>query len=254
MQELKQFPATKTATQNPYTDKEDNLHERYRSGEQKETHTQLLINCLPENGSWKSMTEIYQEYKQNIEDPVSRQTATKYINDMIHLGDIEAKGQSINRKYSIHDKPIKEVRNNHQSPLSEDLPNWLQTRVKQDIEQKLQHQIEVVVEKRVDQIKKGLERKIREEVSRETKTVAIDLGSSETQVLNQTDETILTIIQENPGIGSSELYETYENQVENPVVRRTVRKYIKQLEGKGLIRIDGRGRWRKFYPVSKGEK
>ena len=68
--------------------------------------------------------------------------------------------------------------------------------------------------------------------------------------LNRDQNILYRIIEENPGIESSEIYRKYEEKAKKlgkPIASRTVRKYLSKLIELGLVKVEGgKGRKRKF--------
>lgn len=54
------------------------------------------------------------------------------------------------------------------------------------------------------------------------------------------------IIKSEGELKAGELHEKYKERADNPVVDRTVRKYLGKLERLGLIETEGEGRWRVY--------
>lgn len=64
--------------------------------------------------------------------------------------------------------------------------------------------------------------------------------------LNAHQKVLYDIIQEEDEIKPSELYERYEEEVDDPKVKRTLRKYLNKMDHYRLIESEGEGRWRKY--------
>jgi Cdc6-like AAA superfamily ATPase len=64
--------------------------------------------------------------------------------------------------------------------------------------------------------------------------------------LNKHQEKLYRIIEEEEKIKSSELYEKYREEAENPKVERTLRKYLSKMDHYRLIEAEGEGRWRTY--------
>lgn len=66
------------------------------------------------------------------------------------------------------------------------------------------------------------------------------------QKLNEHQKAILKIVEKHREIGSGQLYKEYTKQVSTPVVDRAYRKYMEKLVNLGLVRADGKGRWKNY--------
>lgn len=64
--------------------------------------------------------------------------------------------------------------------------------------------------------------------------------------LNKHQKVLYDIIKEEGKIDSSDLHEKYEEEVDDPKVERTRRKYLNKMDHYRLIETEGEGRWRKY--------
>jgi Cdc6-like AAA superfamily ATPase len=64
--------------------------------------------------------------------------------------------------------------------------------------------------------------------------------------LNGHQRVLYDIVEEEGEIKPSELYEKYRDEVDNPKVDRTLRKYLKKMDHYKLIESEGEGRWRTY--------
>lgn len=64
--------------------------------------------------------------------------------------------------------------------------------------------------------------------------------------LNKHQKILYEIIEEEDEIKPGELYERYEEEVEEPKVKRTLRKYLSKMDHYRLIESEGEGRWRRY--------
>lgn len=67
--------------------------------------------------------------------------------------------------------------------------------------------------------------------------------------LKPDQEVLLEVIKEEKEVKPSELYEEYGSRVDEPKVERTLRKYLGDLEKRGLIQSNGSARWRTYHAV-----
>ncbi|MFQ3275500.1 MAG: orc1/cdc6 family replication initiation protein [Candidatus Nanohaloarchaea archaeon] len=70
--------------------------------------------------------------------------------------------------------------------------------------------------------------------------------SKSKEKLNKHQRVLYDIIEEEGEIKPGELYEQYEEEVEEPKVKRTLRKYLSKMDHYRLIDSEGEGRWRKY--------
>lgn len=77
------------------------------------------------------------------------------------------------------------------------------------------------------------------EAERQNKSKSIDK-------LNAHQKVLYDIIEEAEEIKPSELYERYGEEVDDPKVERTLRKYLNKMDHYRLIETEGEGRWRKY--------
>ncbi len=64
--------------------------------------------------------------------------------------------------------------------------------------------------------------------------------------LNPHQKALYDIIQEEGKIEPGELYERYREEMDEPKVERTLRKYLQKMDHYRLIESEGEGRWRKY--------
>jgi len=77
------------------------------------------------------------------------------------------------------------------------------------------------------------------EAERQNKSKSLDM-------LNRHQKALYDIIEDEGEIKPGELYDRYEEEVENPKVERTLRKYLNKMDHYRLINTEGEGRWRKY--------
>jgi len=77
------------------------------------------------------------------------------------------------------------------------------------------------------------------EAEKENKSKSIDQ-------LNPHQKVLYDIISDAEEVKPGELYEKYEEEVEKPKVKRTVRKYLSKMDHYRLIESEGEGRWRTY--------
>ncbi|MFB6199955.1 MAG: Cdc6/Cdc18 family protein [Candidatus Nanohaloarchaea archaeon] len=70
--------------------------------------------------------------------------------------------------------------------------------------------------------------------------------SKNVEKLNKHQKTLYNIIKQEEEIRAGKLYEKYEEQVEDPKVKRTLRSYLQKMDHYKLIQSEGDGRWRTY--------
>lgn len=91
----------------------------------------------------------------------------------------------------------------------------------------------------LEKIEKSVVEEALPEAEEENKSKSVDK-------LNHHQEILYSIIEEEGEISPSELYEEYREEIDEPKVERTLRKYLKKMDHYRLIESEGDGRWRKY--------
>lgn len=103
--------------------------------------------------------------------------------------------------------------------------------------------LRIAAEEAENQDKEQVTKKVVEdalpEAEKQNKSKSIDK-------LNKHQEAMYQIIREEGEIEPGELYEKYREEIEEPKVERTLRKYLKKMDHYRLIQSEGEGRWRKY--------
>ena len=68
--------------------------------------------------------------------------------------------------------------------------------------------------------------------------------------LNEHQKIIYEILEKNRKMSSGCLYKEYKICVSNPVVDRAYRKYMERMVELGLVKVDGKGRWKRYEIIS----
>lgn len=87
-----------------------------------------------------------------------------------------------------------------------------------------------------------------EEIKQAVKEAKRFKASYFTSKLNEHQRIIYEILGKKKRIASGELFKEYCKLVENPVVDRAYRNYMKRMVESGLIKVEGFGRW-KVYEI-----
>jgi len=77
-------------------------------------------------------------------------------------------------------------------------------------------------------------------------TAQEEIDSKTLEKLNDDQKLLYDILKEEEELKAGEIHRRYREQADDPVVKRTVRKYLAKLERLGLIETEGRGRWRVY--------
>lgn len=67
--------------------------------------------------------------------------------------------------------------------------------------------------------------------------------------LNEHQKLILKVLKKRKNLGSGELYREYTKLVSKPVVDRAYRKYMNMMVKLGIVKSEGKGRWRRYELV-----
>lgn len=70
--------------------------------------------------------------------------------------------------------------------------------------------------------------------------------SKSIEKLNNHQEVLYEIINEEEKISPGDLYDKYREEVDEPKVERTLRKYLNKMDHYNVIESEGEGRWRKY--------
>ncbi len=68
--------------------------------------------------------------------------------------------------------------------------------------------------------------------------------------LNEHQKAIYEILEKNRKMTSGSLYGEYRAHTQTPVVDRAYRNYMCRMEGLGLIKSEGKGRWKSYEIVT----
>lgn len=68
--------------------------------------------------------------------------------------------------------------------------------------------------------------------------------------LNEHEKAIYSLLEKNRRMPSGSLYHEYSKSVQNPVVDRAFRNYMRRMVGFGLVKDDGKGRWKRYEIIS----
>lgn len=224
-----------TKTENPFSDVGANKVEEYGDRDLS-THTEKIIGQIPET-SWISIEEIMQGYREETERPLHKTTVTKCLRELESLGEIEGKQGSWPYKYRKADRPIREVLENHRSPLSEDLPEWLEKRIMEKVDEKIEEEMDELVEKLEEEISPN--RIVRSSRDDSDSLNPQSRASSETC---ESYQLLKEIIQEEKEIRPRDLYEEfYSRKGERRPVERTLRNRLQELTSTEKVEKKGYG-------------
>ncbi len=93
---------------------------------------------------------------------------------------------------------------------------------------------------------KGLKQVTMEEIKQAVKEVRKTKLSFITSKLNEHQKIILEILAKRKKMPSGELYREYCALTKNPVVDRAYRNYMKEMVELGLVKSEGKGKWRMY--------
>ncbi len=90
-----------------------------------------------------------------------------------------------------------------------------------------------------EEITEGIVEKSLPKAEKQNKSKSLDM-------LNRHQKALYDIIQDEGEIQPGELYERYSEEIDDPKVERTLRKYLNKMDHYRLIETEGEGRWRKY--------
>lgn len=70
------------------------------------------------------------------------------------------------------------------------------------------------------------------------------------QTLNEHQKAILQVLGRHGRLGSGQLYKEYSDSVCKPVVDRAYRNYMNRMVSLGLVKSEGKGRWKRYEVVA----
>ncbi|WP_347721118.1 winged-helix domain-containing protein [Candidatus Nanohalovita haloferacivicina] len=197
----------------------------------KKTVDQAILE-IADFESWKSPKEMYREYRYYKKDPVHVQTFSKYLNELESIGELEARGRGSSREYRKADKPVQETREDHSSPLSEGLPDFVEKRIQKEVEKRVQEEIDNIrndIEQRILIERKQNSESQEESNAPEDKDDPINPPEYIHQLLTEAEEEL----------SASKIGEKYRERTEYNPAQRTIRRYLKNLVDRGLVEKEG---------------
>lgn len=219
----------------------DNLLDQYQGTKTDLEGFELVLDVLSED-NWLMPREIYDEYRERSSDPVSKSYFSKLLKEVVLLGEAEFRGEGQNRMYRKSDRPIKEVMEyNRQTIAMKNFTGKIKGIAEKEVEKSLNS----------GKLEKLIERKAEEKlVQMINSSEGLDTEAIQAQVEEDLDyhkQRLLNTLKELEGWqGVSQLYSIYTEKVEDPVTRRSVRRYLKELEEKSLIDSKGRTKSKKY--------
>lgn len=194
-------------------------------------------NSRPERHSWTRPKEIYRNYRLKAHDPVSKGTFYQHLKELEALGEVESKGRSRSRRYKKTNAPVKDVLpDNSESKDLDRLTRKIRAIAKQELRRSIENgDFNEVIKNQVRGFKTA-------DVMKE-----IDRGKKTSEPLSDLEKKLLHILEEKDNwVKATEIYQAYCGTVENPMTKRSVRRYLKQLEEKSEIEVKGQTRNKRY--------
>lgn len=225
--------------ENKKSDVGRNQLDNYKNKEKITAHSEHVLSSLPEDGSWIQMKDLYPKYKDKVENPLHRQTVANVLTDFDKIGEVEKIRRGTYTKYRKADRPVEAIRkgfNRH----SVDLPPWIMERVEKVVEKEVERKVEKHLERRAEEFRQRI-------LSQDEKLKRQTLEDT----INDRQELLVEIINKKEAIKSKELYKEFYEQydLDRDLSQRTLRNYLRDLTGKGLIDKQGSGRWTEYKAV-----
>jgi len=212
---------------------ETNLITQWKKGEEEETLDDKLLDILNHDEFMKPR-QIYKEYQEQCSDCRTKHTVHRHLEDLEKIGKVESKGRGPSRKYRNASKPLQETRENLSSAFSEGIPPFMKNRIRVEAERAVQEE--------VDRIKD----KVKTEIIKSTETMTNPEKQGETGKLDEHSKALLTVLPGNKEVKMSQIKELYEEEVENPLSKRSIRRRLKGLAAKDLLEMKGRASGRTY--------
>ena len=182
---------------------------------------------------WKSPGALYEEYCEIVEDPVSKGTFSQYLKELEALGEAESKGFSHSRRYRQADKPVNHVVQSNPNTKLSRMSRKIRKIAKLEVEKSIQSgELSHLIEK------KALEKL--DEMLADGSLEAEIKKTREPEPLDYHKERILNSVKELESWNSStEIFNIYQEKVEEAYSKRNLRRHLKDLSEQGLIQKKG---------------
>lgn len=215
------------------------LMQKWKQGSEPQEDFEVILHVLDE--SWTRPKEIYKNYRLKAHDPVSKSTFHQQLKELEALGEVESKGRTTSRRYRKIDEPVKEVLPDRSG--SKDLDR-LTEKIRAIAKQELRRSIEngdfnEVIKNQVRGFKTA---DVMKEIDRDKET-----SEPPKDHITDIEEKLLHILERKKAwVKGTEVYEAYSETVENPMTKRSVRRYLNQLKEKSEIEVKGRTRNKRY--------
>jgi DNA-binding transcriptional ArsR family regulator len=211
----------------------ESLIHQWKALEREPTVAEEILDIVKFD-EWISPDEIYRQYTEEKEDPVTKATLSKHLKELERLGDVKKKGACPTRKYKRTDKPIQHTREDYSSPLSEGLPDFMKQRIRKEVRE--------VIEEEIDRVDQRIEERLLE---------VKDSVSSKARLDNNETSLIYDILDEDVWMKTIDIIEAYQELSRNPLSSSTVKYRLRGLAAKGLIKTSKNGRSTKYRKSKK---
>lgn len=203
---------------------------------------------------WQSPRSLYSQYCEKKQDPVHKQTFSKYLRELEALGEAQSKGAGSARRYRKADIPVSSVVNgDYNNQALDSMTKKLREIAKQEVRRSLEEgALEDLIERKAVEKMSHVLEKIDLEISnrdqdRLQSKVALELMKEDTKTCSNHETEILGALDSLEGwVSSTAIYEIYSECVQDPMTRRTVRRRLAELDDAGLILKKGSTRNTKY--------
>lgn len=222
--------------------RETPLIQKWKEESEETNHREEVKKSVTEN--WKTTKEIYKMYEKRVESPLTYTAIRTHLNDLQAIGEVEKRestGPGRSLQWRLCDKPG-QIAKEQNPELQERIPEWLENRIEQVVRDKIDL---VMKEEAGNRLKIAIEDDIRETME----TVLEEEPDFEKKINNKSKdkETIFRILKRDKGyVSMSDIIKRYKKRVENPKSRRTVRRYLEDLEETDLIKSKGKKKGKKY--------
>lgn len=219
----------------------DNLLDHYQGSKTDLEGFELVLDVLSED-NWLMPREIYDEYRERSSDPVSKSYFSNLLKEVVLLGEAEFKGEGPNRMYRKSDRPVKEVvEYNRQSMAMKNFTGKIKGIAEKEVEKSLDSgKLEEMIERKAEE---KLAQMINSSEGLDTQAIQVQVEED----LDYHKQRLLNTLKELEDWQSlTQLYSIYTEKVEDPVTRRSVRRYLNELGEKDLIDSKGRTKSKKY--------
>jgi len=217
-----------------------------QEGKERQDYDVILDSI---RSDWERPKALYNKYKAQALRPVTQQTFSQYLLELEALGELESKGYGHSRRYRRADTPVREVVGAEGSRELQGLTEKIRAIAIQEVRKSIEKgELNEVIRK---QQNTDLLKALFQSSDFETFRTAMHRQKQKNEIGLPTDkQVLLEIIRSSAtSVSMPEIYEEYEQRVEEPASERTVRRKLSELHKKGFIQKNGRTRNTRYKAV-----